>query len=752
MKPSTEQGPTPTPEINALPGRRLGAGGFHFGALGAVLFALAGVGLLIHFAVSVFDIGTRAERVEVSNDLYVLLIAVAALLGLWGAARAPSGRTGWLLIAGGLCSWALGELIWLFPELDNAISPRGSEALFLGLYIGGLTGLRLLTAPTDRDRTLSLGMLTGLLALTTVWAAMVFGGAIDEALPERVASDFAYPLLDLAMLALVVLAWWSSGWANARAFGLLAAGVAVTAVGDTIYAVQIVQDSYRVAAPIDSLWPLGALLIGAAPWLATAHRPTTVIPADRISLVLGSLGAASALGLLLWDHYDRLSESAVILATLTLLCAGVQLALLHRQRARAVADAEAALVRSAQALALAVGLKDEWTRHHSDQVSAVASAIGAELGLPPERINRLSVAARLHDAGRAGLPEHLIEPGDEHLPDGVWAHAVDGARMLETAGLYEEAAWVRHQHERWDGEGYPDGLSGEEIPLESRIIAVADAIGNARERRQNGLAIQAIALEAGSRFDPAVVDAALHLEGLNGSTPKVVPREAPARAPAAPQATMAHRYGRTAGLLFLFGSLLAFPSSLLADPAPASTSYVLLGTGVLCGLFCLAAPWERISENWFYVLAAGSVVQITLTAEFFDPIYSIYYVIVAVYSASAFHSRESVVAYLALISAAWLTQPLYITPSSEVLYFAAVGTPVTWLIALMVVQISERLEQSRTASMELAEEAVGVTLRIRGGRPGSDQGVSRPQVRELARIHRYLRGQRAGSGKSILRR
>jgi putative nucleotidyltransferase with HDIG domain len=118
------------------------------------------------------------------------------------------------------------------------------------------------------------------------------------------------------------------------------------------------------------------------------------------------------------------------------------------------------------------------TRAHSHKVAAYAVAIGKAMGFDAARLMKLRRAALLHDVGKVSIPGEILDkPGP--LTDDEFAivrgHSIAGAEMLVHAGLHEEAPWVRWHHERVDGQGYPDGLRGDELPLEARILFVADA-------------------------------------------------------------------------------------------------------------------------------------------------------------------------------------------------------------------------------------------------------------------------------------
>lgn len=171
-------------------------------------------------------------------------------------------------------------------------------------------------------------------------------------------------------------------------------------------------------------------------------------------------------------------------------------------------------------LAASVDARHVGTRNHSAAVADLAVALAQELGLAAERVDALRLAAGVHDVGMIGVSAHL--DCDEHLPSAdlapeVKAHAELGEQIAVAAGLGVAATWIRSHHERWDGEGYPDGLRGPEIPLESRILAVCDVFVGLTHSHGDRSAISAraalreIDLNLGTAFDPEVAEAFLHL-------------------------------------------------------------------------------------------------------------------------------------------------------------------------------------------------------------------------------------------------
>jgi putative nucleotidyltransferase with HDIG domain len=177
-----------------------------------------------------------------------------------------------------------------------------------------------------------------------------------------------------------------------------------------------------------------------------------------------------------------------------------------------------------EALAVALTERDRYTGEHSEAVIAMSAAVARNLGLRETEVERIRAAALLHDIGKVAIPDEILNKRGP-LSEEEWTlmreHPVIGERILSVLpGMSGVARIVRHEHERWDGSGYPDGLAGEEIPLGSRIIIVADtyhAITSDRpyrEARSHSEAIEELTRCAGTQFDPTVTAALVgHLYG-----------------------------------------------------------------------------------------------------------------------------------------------------------------------------------------------------------------------------------------------
>jgi putative nucleotidyltransferase with HDIG domain len=168
--------------------------------------------------------------------------------------------------------------------------------------------------------------------------------------------------------------------------------------------------------------------------------------------------------------------------------------------------------------------RDRYTGEHSRAVIEMSAAVARNLGMSPADVERIRSAALLHDIGKVAIPDEILNkrgPLDATEWELMKQHPVIGERILRVLpGLGSIARIVRHEHERWDGCGYPDGLAGDQIPLGSRIIIAADtyhAITSDRPYRAakpHEAAVEELRRCAGTQFDPRVTEVLIgHLYG-----------------------------------------------------------------------------------------------------------------------------------------------------------------------------------------------------------------------------------------------
>jgi diguanylate cyclase (GGDEF)-like protein/putative nucleotidyltransferase with HDIG domain len=182
---------------------------------------------------------------------------------------------------------------------------------------------------------------------------------------------------------------------------------------------------------------------------------------------------------------------------------------------RHVEEVSALHLRTIEGLILAIEAKDHTTHSHLRRVGTYAVEIGKELNLGAAELDALRAASLLHDIGKLAVPDHIINKPGRLTPEEfekMKIHPVVGTEILDRVAFpYPVAPIVRAHHEKWNGEGYPDGLKGEEIPIGARILAAVDCLDALASDRQYRRALpldeamKHVAREAGTSFDPNVV-------------------------------------------------------------------------------------------------------------------------------------------------------------------------------------------------------------------------------------------------------
>ena len=266
----------------------------------------------------------------------------------------------------------------------------------------------------------------------------------------------------------------------------------------------------------------------------TIERAASLASQIRESWVYGIDAALAAPGLVVAEESHRFALAPLSLVPLLAILA--LFAHERRRRLESLLELGNAYRGTALVLGDVVEADDGYTGEHCKSVVELTMSVAAELGLGAYSRRNLEFGALLHDVGKIAIPKSIInKPGK--LDPQEWSiiktHTIEGQRMLERVGgfMREVGQIVRSHHERWDGSGYPDGLSGERIPIEARIIGCCDAWNAMRTDRAYRQALSfEIALaemqqNRGSQFDPGVVDALLQVVQDEGDVRQADVRE-----------------------------------------------------------------------------------------------------------------------------------------------------------------------------------------------------------------------------------
>lgn len=227
---------------------------------------------------------------------------------------------------------------------------------------------------------------------------------------------------------------------------------------------------------------------------------------------------------------DALSPGVVIIVGVLLTIAALSV---YVSRVYLPMKIRSAYLKSITALAAAVETKDSGTVGHAQRVAELTEAVARRLGVRGRDLERIQYAALLMDIGKANVPQSLLTKRDPLTPE-EWevlkSHSRLGAEMVAAVPfLADLAEYVLHHHEYWDGSGYPEGLAGEQIPLASRILAIAadyDAVVSDRPYRPRPLspeeAIEEIRRDIGAKYDPAVAEVFLEMAAGESAVSEVV--------------------------------------------------------------------------------------------------------------------------------------------------------------------------------------------------------------------------------------
>ena len=316
-------------------------------ALGAG-FAVVALLLAVTAANALLGVGGRAAadpiRDWLSCTVYILVAAIVALRALRGSTK----RRSWAVFAVGLSLYAAGNLLWSLwlGHLSNPPLPSVSDGLWLSLYplsYAGIVGIARFAGQSKVPAGVWLDGVVAGAGIAALGAALVFRPVLASATGSSiaVATELAYPICDLLLAALVVGVLALRGWRIDRMWAYLGGGFLVLAVADCLYAVQVANGSSNTSPTTNLIYIVAVALLGLAAWQpAPQARPRV---AGWSVLLIPAAFTLVAIGLLLYDHFERLDPLAFGLATLTLVASVVRMGLAFRDlRSLAEARSEAA--------------------------------------------------------------------------------------------------------------------------------------------------------------------------------------------------------------------------------------------------------------------------------------------------------------------------------------------------------------------------------------------------------------------------
>ena len=404
---------------------------FWLGAV-AVGFAL----VLVNAVLALFDFGDRAFVRDVERPLqdiaYEIVMVGAAVAVFARAVVSTRFRLGWALIGASLALDAAADLFYILAFDPGQVPfPSFADALYFAAYPCAAAGL---LAFRDRSNPLALSsaLVVTILGLITLWSWLIFSHVVDHTTgtTAEVATTLAYPLLDVFVLAAVLVALTGRAWRLNVSFALLAAGFVAISVADGVYAWQEAEGAYQEWTILDSFWPLGSVLIAAAAWF-NLRSDGRVVQTPRLATWLTTSAGALAILVLLWDHYSQLDDVTVVLASVTLVVAVLELVLLNRDRDRAetaalTAAAEneglAAIVRSSEDAIISADLTGVVTAWNEGAERIYGWTPGEAVGrrifgltIPPGREDEVE---RLLEAAAAGEPS-MFETVRQHKNGGL---------------------------------------------------------------------------------------------------------------------------------------------------------------------------------------------------------------------------------------------------------------------------------------------------------------------------------------------
>ena len=299
------------------------------------VFAVLALGLAVHAVHALIGPGNGPIDHAIASWVYTGLMWVGSAMCLLAAAARRRERGAWALIGFSLLFWSGGDLVWTLwlGNLENPPYPSVADGLYLGSYLTMYAGLLLLLRARLRPIRPAqwLDGAVGGLAAAAIVAALVFPAlaGITQGDTIDVAFNLAYPVCDVLQLTLIVMAFGLNRWRMDRSWLLLGLGQLANVVADSAFSYQSAVGTYVAGSWVDTLWPLGAVLIAGAAWQRASRRTVEEVAGRTLPLTAGF--AAIALAVLVIGQFATVHLAAALLATAALLVAGARGGMLFRE-------------------------------------------------------------------------------------------------------------------------------------------------------------------------------------------------------------------------------------------------------------------------------------------------------------------------------------------------------------------------------------------------------------------------------------
>lgn len=290
---------------------------------------------------------------------------------------------------------------------------------------------------------------------------------------------------------------------------------------------------FWISFSIASISAIAANAIWESPYLLGLYSfPVLQLAMASLSLPQFVMLGAGLLGMMLYSH-EHVPELFLTMLTYAALLLILKRVLWISQRNyQGKNEQEESFMNTVFSLAKTIDARDPYTAFHSNNVAEYARGIARELGLPQQETDAIYLAGLIHDIGKIGTPDHILQK-EGRLTDEEYAvmkrHAEDGYHIIKDVKQFQElgiADMVRYHHERPDGRGYPQGLQGTDIPLGARILGVADAFDamttnrSYRKKLAVETAVEELIRHSGTQFDVSASQAMLRHLTREGKLPQ----------------------------------------------------------------------------------------------------------------------------------------------------------------------------------------------------------------------------------------